>query len=79
MTRDEIRSVIRSVGGCGESNATMACVLPIGHPGPHGFESTTKTVRPGHHPPCPAILDGGPNVRADNEVTRATLRASRSR
>ena len=38
MTRDEVRSVLRGVGACGESDGTYACLLTPDHDGPHGFE-----------------------------------------
>jgi hypothetical protein len=40
VTRDEIRSLLRDVGACGESDDKKACLLPPGHQGPHGFESS---------------------------------------
>lgn len=38
MTREEVRSVLRGVGACGESNGESACLLPPDHSGPHGYE-----------------------------------------
>lgn len=38
MNREDIRSVLRDVGACGESNDTHACILPTGHGGLHGYE-----------------------------------------
>jgi len=44
MTRDEIRSILRGVGACGESDGKNACLLPPGHDGPHGFELVPTKV-----------------------------------
>jgi hypothetical protein len=38
MTADEVRSILRGVGVCGESNGKLACLLPPDHVGPHGYE-----------------------------------------
>lgn len=59
MNATEIRSVLRGVGACGESDGQSACLLPPDHEGLHGYEATPPPAPEWcEHCPFPKHLHG---------------------
>lgn len=42
--RHEVTDIVNSIGGCGAIGREQACLLPINHVGPHGWETDNASV-----------------------------------